>query len=80
MQQHCDKKNKSAILNIQKRKPVKKNKFSALKTSKIKTKTKQLKGFCSLFPRLVPFLGLVHFLYCTLCTYNVKQSMRKCPT
>jgi hypothetical protein len=75
---------KSAILNIQKRNKTRyqvKNKINspALKTSKIKQQNN--KGFCFLFPRLVPFLGL--FISFTVHTVYIQCETKvswKCPT
>jgi hypothetical protein len=58
--------------------PSEKNKInSALKTSKIK-QNKTTQRFVFLL-RLVPFLGLVHFLYCTYSTYMWNKVSWKCP-
>jgi hypothetical protein len=68
--------NKSAILNIQKRNKnslpgEKQNKFSALKTFKIKKNKTTQRILFSLFPKTCSFLGLVHFLYCTYCVHTM---------
>jgi hypothetical protein len=47
-------------------------KFSLLwRRLKLKQKQNNSKDFVFLFPRLVPFLGLVHFLYCTYCVHTM---------
>jgi hypothetical protein len=78
MQQHWQK-NKSATVEEKQKLVTKwKTKINSLLWRHLKLKQKKNNSKDFVFPsRLVTFLGLVHFLYCTYCVYNVKQKFHE---